>query len=401
MPTKYDIAIIGSGVAGTFAALKIAKEHKGKKVILFDESSAPGKRRSQMSGFLGLLPTSDGKLYLSDIDKVSPITGNRKVNASLKWFNSYIKNIFDLTVVKDLGPKVNLEKRIKKSGFEIVKNDYIQLYPREIHALSKKIVNDIEKSITLCFDEGITSVVKNKRGFIITSSLKQIHCKKLIICAGRSGWRWVSELYKSLGIITDNNTSKFGIRIETTAQSMKDFNKSNCSIVSNELELGPMSWNGTVIPEDHVDMAISSFRSNEVRWKSENMSFNLIGNRHFENGGFEETNRLGQLVFILTNDRIIKERVSHILTNKSKISIIPEYNWLPDAIKQVSQFLPEIINKAYFHVPTILPLIPKINVANNMETDITNMFCAGEASGQSGILYAALTGLVAADSAAK
>lgn len=162
-----------------------------------------------------------------------------------------------------------------------------------------------------------------------------------------------------------------------------------------------MSWNGTVIPEDHVDMAISSFRSNEVRWKTDKMSFNLIASRHFENGGFEETSRLGQLVFILTNDRIIKERVSHILTNKSKISIIPEYNWLPDAIKQVGQFMPDIINKAYFHVPTILPLIPKINIANNMETDIANMFCAGEASGVTGLLSAALTGLVAADAVSK
>jgi hypothetical protein len=401
MANNYDIAIIGSGVAGTFSALKIAKEHKGMKVILFDESSAPGKRRSQMSGFLGLLPTSDGKLYLSDTDKASSLVGNRKTNSALKWFNSYIKNVFDLTVVKDLGPKINLEKRIKKSGFDIIKNDYIQLYPREIHALSKKIVNDIEKNITLCFDEGIISVVKNKKSFIITSSAKQITCKKLIICAGRSGWRWVSELYKSLGIITDNNTARFGIRVETTAQSMKDFNKSNCTILNNELELGPISWNGTVIPEDHVDMAISSFRSNEVRWKTDKMSFNLIGNRYFENSGFEQTSRLGQLVFILTNDRIIKERVSCILTNKSKISIIPEYNWLPDAIKTVGQFMPEIINKAYFHVPTILPLIPKINITNNMETDITNMFCAGEASGKSGILYAVLTGLVAVDGCIK
>ncbi len=401
MANNYDIAIIGSGVAGTFAALKIAKEHKGKRVILFDESSAPGKRRSQMSGFLGLLPTSDGKLYLSNVDKVSSVTGNRKANSALKWFNSYIKNVFDLTIVKDLGPKVNLEKRIKKSGFDIIKNYYIQLYPREIHALSKKIVNDIENNITLCFDEGITSVVKNKKSFIITSAAKQITCKKLIVCAGRSGWRWVSELYKSLGIITNNDISRFGIRIETTAQSMKDFNKSNCSLVNGDLELGPMSWNGTVIPEDHVDMAISSFRSNEVRWKTDKMSFNLIASRHFENGGFEETSRLGQLVFILTNDRIIKERVSHILTNKSKISIIPEYNWLPDAIKQVGQFMPDIINKAYFHVPTILPLIPKINIANNMETDIANMFCAGEASGVTGLLSAALTGLVAADAVSK
>jgi uncharacterized FAD-dependent dehydrogenase len=401
MANNFDVAIIGSGVSGTFAALKLAKEHKGMKIILFDEGSPPGKRRSQMTGFLGTLPTGDGKLYQSDIDKVLQLIGTRKTNTASKWFNNYVKNIFDLTIIKDQGPKINLDKKIKKNGFEIIKNDYVQIFPKEIHALSKKIVNDIENKISLCFDEEITSVVKNKKGFIITSPTKQIACKKLIICTGRSGWRWTSDLYKSLNIITDNNVSKFGVRIELNSHLMKDFNKSNCSITNCELEIGPMSWSGTVIPEDHVDMAITSFRSNEARWKSNNVSFNLIGTRHFENNGFEQTNRIGQLVFILTNDRIIKEKVSLILKNKSKISIIPEYNWLPGAIKQIGQFMPEVISKGYYHVPTILPSIPKINIKNNLETDIQNMFCAGEASGQSGILYAAITGLTAADSVSK
>lgn len=401
MANNFDIAIIGSGVAGTFAALKLVKEHKRKSIILFDSGSPPGKRRSQMCGFLGTLPTGDGKLYLRDTDKVSSLIGTRKANSALKWFNDYVSNIFDLSVIKDPGPKVNLDKRIKKSGFEIVKNDYIQLYPREIHTLSKKIVNDIENNVTLCFDEEIITVIKNKKNFLITSSSQQITCKKLIICAGRSGWRWVSNLYNSLGITVDNNVSKFGIRVEATSHLMKDFNKSNCSIITKDLELGPMSWNGTIIPEDHVDMAISSFRSNEVRWKTDKVSFNLIGNRYFKNSGFEQTNRIGQLTFILTNDRIIKERVSYLLTNKSKISIIPEYSWLPDAIKKIGAFMPEIINKGYFHIPTILPSVPKINIQNNMETDIVDMFCAGEASGVSGILSAALTGLIAADGAGK
>ena len=164
----YDVGIIGSGIAGTFAALKLAKEHKGIKIILFDVGAAPGKRRSQMSGFLGLFPTGDGKLYLTDVSKVSNLVGARKTNSALKWFDNYVSNVFDMSIVKDLGPKVSLDKKIKKSGFDIIKNDYIQVYPKQIHTLSKKIVNDIEKRITFSFDEEIKEITQNKKLFTIT-----------------------------------------------------------------------------------------------------------------------------------------------------------------------------------------------------------------------------------------
>lgn len=397
---NYDVAIIGSGVAGTFAALKLAKDYKCK-VILFDLGAAPGKRRQQCNGFLGCFPTGDGKLYLSDLNKISKLIGPKQTNVDVKWFNNYVRNIFDMSVVKDPGPKINLEKRIKKSGFIINKNDYIQIYPREIHSLSKKIVNDIEDKISLSFDDEVLSIKKNKKQFTIISSSMQVNCKKVIICTGRSGWRWTRDLYHSFDLIKDNDIAKFGIRIETTSNIMKDFNKSNCSLINDDIELGPISWSGTVIPEDHIDMAISSFRSNEVRWKTDKVSFNLIGNRYFENNGFEQTNRLGQLTFILSNERIIKEKISYLLANKSKISIIPEYNWLPSAIKQIGSFLPDIISKGYFHIPTIIPVAPKINITNNMETDIDNMYCAGESAGLIGIYAAAVSGLSVASSALK
>ena len=35
MNNKYDVAIIGAGVAGAFATLKIAEKYKNTKTILF------------------------------------------------------------------------------------------------------------------------------------------------------------------------------------------------------------------------------------------------------------------------------------------------------------------------------------------------------------------------------
>ena len=238
--------------------------------------------------------------------------------------------------------------------------------------------------------------------FLVQTEDGEYRCKKLIIAVGRSGWRWAKELFANFGIIDNNDIARFGIRIETSSTNMKEFNRSNCTITKGDgLELGPFSWYGTVIPEDHLDVAISAFRSNENRWKSDKVSFNLIGNRPFPGTGFEQTDRIGKLTFVLANDRIIKERVSTIIAGKSKISIIPEYEWLKETLTDLGNVIPEIMAKAYFHVPTINPLAPKINIGSNLETEVDGMFVVGESAGIHGILSAGITGVLAADAVCK
>lgn len=400
----YDVGIIGAGVAGAFATMKMAKDHKNVKTILFDLGRPPMKRRRQLEGWLGCLPNSDGKLYLSDLDKVTNLVGARKSGSAYNWFSKIISNVGTFKTVKDRSPSVSMEKKLKKIGYDVSLNDYIQLYPKDIHSLSKFMSESLEgnKNITFSFDNEVKQVHKQKGFFTITTDENSYKCKKLIIAVGRSGWRWAKELYANFGIVDNNDVAKFGIRIELSSTMMKDFNKSNCSLLKgSDIEIGPLSWFGTVIPEDHLDMAISAFRSNENRWKSDKVSFSLIGKRHFPDSGFEQTNRIGGLTFVLANDRIIKEKVNHILTGKSRISIIPEYDWLKETINELGEAMPEIVTKAYYHVPTIMPMVPSINIGSNLETELEGMFVVGESAGVHGILSAASMGIIAADNVCK
>jgi len=403
MSNIYDIGIIGAGVGGAFATLKISKDYKNSKTIVFDLGRMWGKRRRQIDGWLGCFPNSDGKLYLSDIDKVSTLTGLRKAKSANTWVNNIISNVNNFKIVKDKSPNVSMCKKIQQFGYEVTLNDYIQMQPKDIHALSKYMADSIENSsnITWSFDNEVKKIYKQKNIFIINSDQGEFKCKKLIIAVGRSGWRWAQSLYSDFGIIDNNDIAKIGIRVEMNSSHMKDFNKSNCTLNKPELEIGPFNWFGTVIPEDHVDLVISAFRSNENRWKTDKVSFTLIGNQNFPNNGFEQTDRLGKLTFVLSNDRVIREKVSSILTNRSKISIIPEYDWLKGAVTELSKIIPEVTSKAYFHIPTIMPFAPKININNNLSSEIDGMFVIGESAGVSGILAAACMGTIAVDSICK
>ncbi len=401
---NFDVGIVGLGVAGAFAALKIAQDNKDIKIIGFDVGRPPQKRRRQLEGWLGCFPNSDGKLYSNNIDKVLSIADDSKLASAYLYVNEILSNVGDFKVKKDKLPSLSISKKLKKIGYNISLNDYIQIFPKEIHNLSKQIAKYLinHKNMKFEFDNEVQTISKDKDIFTVITEKGEFFCKKLIIAAGRSGWRWCNSLYKDLGIVSDDSTSNFGIRIELDSSYLKGWNSSNCTLQKNDVEIGPFSWGGTVIPEDHLDLAISSYRSNENRWKTDKVSFNLIGKRNFPNKGFEQTDRIALLTFILANDRVIKEKVSLLFNGKSKTSILPEYNWVKDAVLELAEAIPELPSKGYFHVPTILPMPAKINIKKNLESvDIDEMFVVGEAAGISGILSAAVMGGIAGNEICK
>lgn len=399
MNNIYDVGIIGLGVSGALASYKLVRDNKNLKVVAFDIGRKWLKRRRQIEAFLGCFPNSDGKLYHSNLESVASLIGSKKVKTTHKEFMDIMSNVGEFVTVVDKGPSKTILKKANKYDYEVIKSDYVQVYPKDVHALSRFLAKTLEDSnIDFHFDEEVFKVYKRDSVFVMNTEMGDYQCKKLIIAAGRSGWRWARNIFSDFGIVESDNVAKFGIRVEMNSEILKEFNQTSCTLVKNkEVEVGPFCWCGTVIPEDHIDTAISAFRSNENRWKTDKVFFNIIGNRIFPNKGFEQTDRLAKLTFVITNDRIVKERTSSILTGKSKISVMPEYNWLKETILELSNIIPDIITKSYFHVPTIIPLAPQINIGNNLSTEIEGLFVVGESAGNVGILSAACMGLAVAE----
>lgn len=401
---KYDIGIVGAGVAGTFAALKAAESYKAK-VILFELGHKPGKRRRFLEGFLGCFPTGDGKIYTESVGQVLEYVDGRTAKAANNWVMKQFDSITKNKIIKDKMPSVALQKRADQANIKISTNDYIQWKPESIHLLSKQITEIIEQSgnITFSFDNEVTRITKQKNGFIVSTSIDgDVFVKKLILCVGRSGWRWVNSLYKDFGLTIKDDVSSYGIYLECTASQLKELNRSHCTLSREDFEVGPFNWNGTIIPEDHADLVISAFRSNEDRWKSDKVSFSLIGHRKTKDGeGINQTDRLGKLAYLLFNDRIGKEKIKTIMKNDSPLSQLPEYEWLKECLTELNIIIPNLITKGSYHAPNISPLASAIRIGPNLETEIEDMFVAGESGRFKGISAAAITGTIAMESACK
>jgi hypothetical protein len=403
MIEKYDIGIIGAGVAGAFSALRIAENYPSAKTIIFDLGRPPGKRRRQLEGWLGCFPSSDGKLYPGDLDSVLNIVDGRKARPANNWVMEKFAKANPMKLIKDTLPLVATQRKIKEAGYDIKTNNHVQWKPESIHQLSKIISDSIESngSIKFNFDNEVYKIVKTNNTFVISTANGEFICKNIILAVGRSGWRWVTSLYKELGITVSDDIAQYGVRVEISAQHMKDFNKSHCSLSKNDLDIGPFSWHGTVMPEDHADLVISSFRSNEDRWKSDKVSFSVTSPKYFQNQGVYQADRLGKLAFLLFNDRVSKERIKLLLKNDSQLCLLPEYSWIKDSLIKLEDFIPNLVTRGYFYVPSIIPLPAKINLKSNLESDMDGLFVVGESSGVKGVVAAAIMGTIAADSICK
>jgi len=412
---NYDIAIIGAGISGVFAALRLAEKHKNLKVIVFEFGPPPPnclrldpinikRRRRQLEGWLGCFPTGDGKIYLEeDLEKVSSIVDGRKIKNIKDWFSSKLTDVSPIKIVKNKLPSNETRKMISSNGFDLKIHSYHQWNPTQIHQLAKESAEKIEEAgnVFLCFDTEVFDFIKTGRKFGISTSQGNFTAKKIILGAGRSGWRWTHDLYKNLGIAQKQQMVQYGIRVEMPTSALKDFNKSHCSITGKGIKIGPLQWAGSVIQEDHADTTIAAFRSNEDRWKTDKVFFSVY--REFDSGvdGCFYVDRIAKLSHLLSGDRVGREKIKNFTKGLGDLVAMPEYSWIEETLQEISCIFPNIINRGYFHVPDIDTNVNNINIANNLETEIDGLFVAGESAGIKGIAAAGILGAIAAEGAAK
>jgi hypothetical protein len=411
----YDIAIIGAGVSGVFAALRLAEKHKQLKVIVFDFGPPPSnclrqdpinvkRRRRQLEGWLGCFPTGDGKLYIDeDANKVLSITDGRRVRIAKEWISDKFNSISPLAIIKNKSPIASVKHNIKNNGFELKIHEYDQWTPDLIHQLSKISADTIEDTgnIFLSFETEVFGFNKSGKNFTIQTSEGEFESKKVILGAGRSGWRWMNKIYKSLDLLKTNTIAKYGIKVEMPGSTLKDYNNCHCSISKEGLNIGPLEWEGSIIQEDHEDMTLAAFRSNENRWKTDKVFFSIEKQFEIKSDVCEYVDRIAKLSHLLSGDRVGREKIKHFIKGIGDLVEMPEYNWIEKTVSELECILPNITSRGYFHVPSINTSVNNINISSNLETDIEGLFIAGESTGIKGIAAAAIMGVVAAEGVIK
>lgn len=416
MTKHYDVIVAGAGVAGALAIQELSKNSKLKCAVV-EFGRPPGKRRKQLEGWFGCFISSNARLYLGDLNKVRNICGAKITNNAYKSVIKELSLYGNCKVEKNKEPTEKAKKRLIDNKYKIIMNDYIQWKPENVHAMAKGISDNIENNsnIDFYFDFEIKELVKCGKNFEMLIEEDAGEDKKEIIikgtnviwAVGRSGWRLTNNIFKNLGIYNRNDYSYYGFRAEMASSHMKEFNDSHCSFKKNNLLIGELNWRGSVIQEDHCDLIISGFRSNEDRWKTDKVSFSVINKVLNKNNGAEQTERLGKLACVLFDDgqgRVGKIKGSDFINVKCDLKYIPEYDWVEDVINKISIIIPPFIEKSYLYFPDINTGSGVNGFNNDLKTDIDENFCStkipglyvvGESTGSKGLIFALSSAIIA------
>lgn len=393
----YELGIVGAGVAGCISALRIQEKYK-QKTVVFDIGHAFAKRRRQIEGALGCFPTGDGKLYLSDLKQFNHIDG-RSLRSVKDWVFNTWQQVGPDKVTKDKLPPSNYQKFLNDNNFSIKLNDFIQWKPESVHNFSKLLVNEFEESphITFKFDTVVNKILKKKGIFHVFTDNGDYQCKNIILATGRSGFRWVTDFAKEMGLTVEDNKCTFGVKFEISKQYVKDLKDCFNTWTSETEEIGPLNWFGTIIPEDHADLVNAAFRSNEERWKTEKLSFNYFKIIDTNEDGIAQTERIGKLTYLLFNDRVSKEKIKVYQKKQSQLNKLPEYDWFNSTIDKLSEIFIDFKQKASYHVPNILTMPAKIKLESNFESELEGLYIVGENARLHGIVGAAISSVIATD----
>jgi len=438
---KYDVAIVGAGSAGLFAALELAETNL--KVIVLEAGLSPKARTSITSGVGGAGTFSDGKLNLN-----SKIGGNpAAIGCTPAELDALIERV-DAEFTRcgapaqysgeDAETLSQLKQSASQAGIEFIAGRQRHIGTVTIREVIDTLYHDLmDRGIEFRLDCRVESIESIDSGFRLTISDGSIDSKYVIAAPGRVGAYWLREQARNLGVGPSFGPLDIGVRVEFPAELYQSIERVmydaklrvRTSTYDDMVRTFCTNPRGFVVREDHEGFVLVNGHAENKR-KSDNTNFALLAHMELTDP-VEDTTQYGRAVAELattigggkpilqrlkdlqqgrrsTMDRIRRLPIQPTLeeVTPGDISIaLPQrivVNLL-EAIDRLDRIMPGLAaDSTLIYAPEIKFYDTRYSVQAGMETALNGFYVAGDASGHSrGIVFSAVTGIYAAQHIAK
>ncbi len=455
---KYDVIIIGSGIAGIFAGYEIISRKPDLKVAIIEQGARINGRSCPivdkktekcincntcgiMRGFGGAGAFSDGKFnfttefggwlneYLSDravmelIEYVDSV--NVRFGATNEVYSTYTTEA-DVIRKKALGFDLHLlDARCKHLGTE-----------RNKELLTAQAAW-LEERLDLICGTRVDSILppsETEKSFVLGTTSGEYFCDFLIAAPGRSGAEWFSGQCRKLSMELVNNQVDIGVRVEVPAAVFKDITDAvyeaklqyRTKLYKDLVRTFCMNPYGYVVTENTDGIiTVNGHSYTDPGLQSQNTNFALLVSNKFTSP-FKEPYQYGKRIATLSNllgGGVLVQRFGDLIdgrrTNDHRLEqgfVAPTLDATPGDLSLVlpKRHLDNIIEMIY----TLDKLAPgtanhdtllygvevkfyssRLILSSELETVIPNMFAAGDGAGITrGLSQAAASGVVAARS---
>ncbi|MBE0447782.1 MAG: NAD(P)/FAD-dependent oxidoreductase [Actinobacteria bacterium] len=447
----YDVIIVGSGPAGIFAALELAKNEKIKTLIL-EKGPDVGKRSCAerltgkcincdpcriTSGWGGAGAFSDGKLTLST--EVGGWLGDYIGNQELASLISYVDDTY-----RQFGAPVEVhgtgDENIRQLQRQAVLAD-MRLVPMRVRHLGTDRCYDIIKLmkdrleshidiragvqvVNLLTEDGRVTGVQTAKGEEITGDY-------VVVGPGREGADWLNTEVRRLGLSPVSNEIDIGVRVEVPAVVMEPLTKElyepkliyNSRSFEDRVRTFCVCPYGVVASESTDGITTVNGHSYAGK-KTENTNFALLVSTAFTEP-FNEPIAYGKYIARLANllgDGIIIQRLGDLMDGRRStperiargttvptftdatpgdLSFVLPYRYLSD-IKEMLTALDKLApgvnsRNTLLYGVEVKFYSSRLKLTSTLETEIENLYAIGDGAGVTrGLMQSSASGVVAA-----
>ena len=436
---SYDVAIVGGGPAGLFAAYWLA-EHTDSSVVLLEKGERVEKRRCPvgrtgkcihcapchiLSGMGGAGLFSDGKLNFihklgkTDLTQFLPIP---EAQALIDETES-IFNLFGMdgpVFPTDMESAREIRRDAKRVGIDLLlirqKHLGSDFLPGHINGMCRWLE---QKGVTILTGQQVTEVLTdNGRVGGVRTLTDTFAATSVILAPGRVGADWVGEIARAFSLDVSQRGIEVGVRVEVH----KDILHSLTSVIYDPTFC--TNPEGFVALENYQDfVCVNGHAFRDVKSENSNFAFLskvVLTDPVSDNQGYGVA--IGKLASLIgggkpilqrfgdlkrgqrsTWNRVRKGSIEPTMLNVTPGDIamaLPEriVTNLVDGLEQLNSVIPGVANEeTLLYAPEIKFFATQVETDDNLQTALPGLYVAGDGPGVSGnIVSAAATGIIPA-----
>lgn len=451
MNQKFDVAIIGGGPAGIFAAYELVQKKPSLQVVMIEAGEDIYTRKCPiaqkkvshcigcvpcgiMRGFGGAGAYSDGKYnfttefggwlqdYLPDQDVLDLIDYVDQINLSYgaptEFFSTHNSSLRKLALSSDLHL---LQAKVRHLGTE-----------NNLRIL-QEIYEHLKTRLTILFNCQVTEVSPQKPGFSLKLKGDGAHdslgADYLIAAPGRAGSEWFSGQCKGLGLGLYNNQVDVGVRIEIPAEVFEHITDEvyEAKLVYRTKQYGDlvrtfcMNPNGYVVTENTDGIiTVNGHSYRDEKLHSRNTNFALLVSNRFTHP-FNEPHQYGKRIASFSNmlgGGVLVQRFGDLKKGRRTNEHRLEQSFTKPTLKATPGDLSLVLPKR--HLDNIVEMIyaldkiapgmanddtllygvevkfysSRLKLTSELETEIEDMFAIGDGAGVTrGLAQASASGV--------